>query len=275
VTRARGLFAAALLATTLGGIGCVTPPRDLREPLDDALPVALDDPGLALGVASLANTASDRHSLVGRARVSLDGPELRFSRPQRMAVQTPGKMRIEILGLFDQVAAILATDGRRYQLFEPGAEIQQGPVYPGLLWAVARVDLEPEEAVSLLLGTPWQPRARLEAAAAVKGGGLLLSFRSPIDGGRRIFELDAERRLVRVRQRAADDVLVWEAVYADYRPVGTRTFAHEIEIDFPEVDSHVDFRFETAELNRTLPASAFDLQPRRAADLQPRSAASF
>jgi hypothetical protein len=263
VTRTRGLLAAGLMAGVVAALGCVTPPRDLREPLDSAQPLSLDDPGLALAVAALANAASDRHSLVGRARVSVDGPDLRFSRPQRMAVQTPSKLRIEILGLFDQVAVILATDGRRYQLFEPGAEIQQGPVYPGLLWAVARVDLEPGEAVSLLLGTPWQTGSRLEAAAALDDR-LLLAFRSRVDRSRRIFELDTEHRLVRVRQRAADDVLLWEAVYSDYRPVGTRSFAHEIEIDFPQVDAHIDFHFESAELNRSLPASAFDLRARRA-----------
>jgi hypothetical protein len=263
VTRTRSLLAAGWIVWALAASGCVTPPRDLREPLDLAQPVSLDDRALALGVAALANAASDRHTLVGRAQVSLDGPELRFSRPQRMAVETPAKLRIEILGLFDQVAVILATDGRRYQLFKPGAEVQQGPVYPGLLWAVARVDLEPEEAVSLLLGTPWQRGARLESAGAFDDR-LLLALRSRVDGGRRVFELDAERRLVRVRQRAADDVLLWEAVYGDYRPVGSRSFAHEIEIDFPQVDAHMEFHFESAELNRQLPASAFDLAPRSA-----------
>jgi hypothetical protein len=240
-------------------VGCVSAPRDL-ERLDAAKPVAVDDPRIVALAGALAATAGDRSSLVGSAHLSLKAPDLRFSRPQRVALQEPAQMRVEILGLFDQVAAILTTDGKRFQLYEPGAtDIQEGPVSAALLWQVARVDLEPAEAVSVLLGAPWQASARLEAARELPDGTLLLAYRHPHTGGRRVFEFAPPAYLTRVRERAADDSLVWQVSYDDYRAVGERAFAHSIVISFPRVDAQADFHFETAELNRRLPASAFDL----------------
>jgi hypothetical protein len=254
-----GPFVATVLLAPLLLPGCVGP-GTRPELLDSALPIAVDDPRVASLSRALVATSEDRYSLVGLAQVSLSAPDLRFSRPQRMALEEPASLRVEILGLFDQVAAILATDGDRYQLYQPNTTgIEEGEVSPNLLWHVARVDLEPAEAVGLLLGAPLAAGTQLEAARSVDDGRVLLAFRDPRDGSRRIFEFDAARRLSRVRQRDAGETLQWEVAYDDYRPVGERTFAHRIEIDFPRVDANADFHFKTAELNRKLPANAFRL----------------
>jgi hypothetical protein len=227
--------------------------------LAGAIALATDDQRVVSLVGGLVATAEDRHSLVGAADVSLTSPDLRFSRPQRVALMRPSSLRIEVLGLFNQVAAILTTDGSRYQLYDATRpEIEEGRARPGLLWQVARVDLEPDEAIDLLLGAPLDARSRVEAAHAGKDGRIRIAFRSPVDGGLRIFEFDAESRLSRVRQWAADGLL-WEAVYDDYRPVGDRSFAHEIEIRFPDQEARASFRFTAAELNPDLPPSAFVL----------------
>ncbi len=251
--------AACLLAS------CATTGRIDRDRDEDALAVPLRDPRVVALAGALEATAEDRHSLVGAAHLSLTARDLRFSRPQRIALQEPAHMRVEILGLFNQVAAILTTNGARYQLYEPGsADIQEGPVSAALLWQVARVDLEPAEAVSVLLGAPWQSGAKLEAARELPDGTLLLAYRRAHDGGRRVFEFAPPAYLTRVRERAADDSLVWEASYDDYRDLDGRAFAHSIEIDFPRVEANADFRFDSAELNRELPASAFELARSRA-----------
>ncbi len=248
--------------------GCATPQDPSRsEPFDQAAPLAAQDPRVVSLAGALAAMAEDRHSLVGAARVSLEAPDLRFSRPQRVALMRPSSLRVEILGLFDQVAAILTTDGTRYQLYEPGSpEIEEGVAGRGLLWQVARIDLEPEEAVGLLLGAPVHPDSVLEAARSQGDGTLLIAFRHTAEGARRIFEFDSASRLVRVRHRAADGFLLWEAAYSDYRNPGDRAFAHQIDIDFPERKAHAAFHFQTAELNRDLPASTFVLE-RRSAEL--------
>lgn len=264
MTAGRALaIALAIAGTALHG--CATTGRVDRDHLEAARPVDLHDPRIVALAGALEATARDRHSLVGAVHLSLTAPDLRFSRPQRIALQEPAHMRVEILGLFNQVAAILTTDGDRFQLYEPGAPtIQEGPVSAALLWQVARVDLEPEEAVSVLLGAPWEPHAKLEGARELPDGTLLLAYRRRHDGGRRVFEFAPPAYLTRVRDRAADDSLVWEVSYDDYRAIGERAFAHSIVIDFPRVDANAEFQFDSAELNREIPPSAFRLAQRPA-----------
>ena len=258
-------LAVAFATAALVLAGCATTGRVDRDRLDDALSVPLSDPRITALAGALEATARDRHSLVGAAHLSLTAPDLRFSRPQRIALQEPARMRVEILGLFNQVAAILTTDGDRFQLYEPGSPgIREGQVSAALLWQVARVDLEPAEAVAVLLGAPWESGSRLEAARELPDGTLLLAYRRRHDGGRRVFEFAPPAYLTRVRERASDDSLVWEASYDDYRDLGGRAFAHNVAIDFPRVDANADFRFDTAELNRPLPKSAFELARREA-----------
>ena len=242
--------------------GCATLTSSSRfEPLDRAAAIGVEDPRVVFLAGALATTAGWRHSLVGAARVRLEAPKLSFSRPQRIAVMRPASLRVEILGLLDQVVAVLATDGTRYHFFDaskPG--IEEGELESGLLWQVARIDLEPEEAVSLLLGAPLDPSSVLESAGSLDDGALLLAFRSAKDGSRRVFDFDGSGRLARVRQRAADGLLVWEARYSDYRARGESVFAHGIEIDFPAQGARASFHFRTAELNRDLSSRAFVLE---------------
>lgn len=236
--------------------GCATPLVSSRSE-----PLSRDDPRVVFLADSLAAMARDRHSLVGAARLSLEAPDLRFSRPQRVALRRPASLRVEILGLFNQVAAILTTDGARYQFFDlESSEVEEGEAGRSLLWEVARVDLEPREVVGLLLGAPVQAGSVLESARGRDDGSLLLGFRLAADATRRVFEFDASSGLVGVRHRAADGSLVWEAEYSDYRNLGERLFAHQIALDFPAQQAQATFYFGTAELNRPLPASAFVLE---------------
>jgi hypothetical protein len=128
---------------------------------------------------------------------------------------------------------------------------------------VARIDLEPDEAIDLLLGAPLAERSVLEGAGEGEDGRILIGFRDAVAGGRRIFEFDGGARLSRVRHRVAGDFLVWEADYDDYRAVGDRSLAHRIEVRFPHQEARAAFRFRAVELNRPLPESAFVL-PRTA-----------
>ncbi len=258
MTRRPALAAAGLVVALLAS-SCATP-RSVDERQGSAIDVPLDDARIVALAGALVATARDRNSLVGSAHLSLRSPDLRFSRPQRMALERPARMRVEVLALFGQVAAILTTDGRRFQVYEPGeSRVQDGLVSAGLLWEVARVDLEPEEAVGVLLGVPLQSGAELVGARQLEDGTLLLAYRPPLLESRRIFEFQPPAYLTRVRERDPDGSLVWEVAYTDYRELGERAFAHAVAIDFPRVDAAAEFQFEGVELNRVLPASAFEL----------------
>ena len=86
------------------------------------------------------------------------------------------------------------------------------------------------------------------------------AFRYAEDRSRRVFEFDVSGQLARVRQRSADDRLLWEAAYSDYRTRRQGAFAHQIDVDFPARAARTSIRFQTAELNRDLPASTFVLE---------------
>ncbi|MBK7950325.1 MAG: hypothetical protein IPK00_16630 [Deltaproteobacteria bacterium] len=146
---------ALLAALALFAAGCrtVPPPGFLR-----GAPLAVDD-GRASRLLDdyLARTAT-RDVLRGSARVVLSGPDFKLNRPQNVVVARPARLRFEVVGLFEQLAAVLVADGDRYGFYDASnGEMEHGAVTPGLLWELAKVDVGIPEAVELLLGAP-RPR---------------------------------------------------------------------------------------------------------------------
>ncbi len=115
-----------------------------------------------------------RRGLRGSARVALEGPDFQFDRPQRIAVERPARLRFEILALFDQIAAILATDGEEYGFFDASTrEVSRGRVTSSLLWDLTRIDLDPPEVVELLLAAPEPARGTAHAGTWLEPSGRL------------------------------------------------------------------------------------------------------
>ena len=99
MTRRIGAAACALLLLA----GCRTIEPAPTGPLPEDRPAAL---GL---LAELADRAGRRQALRAVARISIDGPEGAARASQRLAVQRPDRMRVEVLGLFDQIQASIAS----------------------------------------------------------------------------------------------------------------------------------------------------------------------
>jgi hypothetical protein len=265
VKRAAALATGVLLAAA-AVVSCATAPLDPHDPFEQGRLLAADDPRVTALLAGLRTAAAERRSLIASARLSLDAPDLRFRRPQRLAVRRPADLRIEILGLFGQIAAVLVTDGSRYQLWngstQAGAKpgLEQGEVTRELLWSVARVDLLPAEAVSLLLGVPILTAELAPVAAAeTQAGGVAIALGSEPEAGDQVVEFDHEGRLTRASSRDTKGRPLWQAEFADYREVGSDLFAHEVTIAFPRVGARAALRFDSAELNRELSSEVFAL----------------
>jgi hypothetical protein len=184
-----------------------------------------------------------------------------------MAVTRPARLRVEILGLFDQVAALLVTDGPRYQLYDArSAELEEGVVSADLLWRVARVDLEPEEAVELLLGAPLPlPGLSLAEARIQSDGRIALTQRDDRDVLRQRLEFDAAGRLRRVERFDAGGGLLWRGSFDDYRelpaPDGSlQSFAFGVSLRFPRVEAEAELRFVRVTLESELPGDLFVLR---------------
>ena len=127
------LLVSGALASLCFASACHTPSPGVPLAPDDPLPAAL--------LRSLHQRSLVLESIRGVANLSVDSPELRFRRPQRFAAQRPASLRVETLGLFSQVAAVLVTRGGRYQFFDASnAGVQEGPVSDDLLAQVAGID---------------------------------------------------------------------------------------------------------------------------------------
>ena len=268
MTRAAAAATGTLLFAAIAVSGCVTPPPDRsRDSFAPSTLLAPDDPRVTELLAGLQNAVLERRSLIASARLSLDAPDLRFRRPQRLAVRRPADLRVEILGLFGQIAAVLVTDGTRYQLWngskggDPESGLEQGEVSRELLWTVARIDLSPAEAVALLLGVPISAADLAPVAAAeTQAGGVEVVLGSDPGAADQVVEFDRDGRLTRASRRAASGLLLWQASFADYRDLGGALFAHEVSIDFPRFDARAVLHFDTAELNRELSSEVFVLR---------------
>ena len=253
----------AALGLLLCGLVCL---GGCRTPVPER-PLAAADPRPVRLLAGLEASGLDRSALRARAQVAIRAPDLTLRRPQRLAVARPGRLRFEVLGLFGQLAALLVVDGDRYQLYEPGAgQLREGTASSALLWQVARVDLEPSEAVDLLLGVP-RPRPGLRVSRPrVRGDGQVAFERVDARGRlREGFVFDAQGRLAEMTRWAADGRAVWQASFSRYQPIAapdgsSRQFAFEVALHFPRVEGSATLDYQRAELVGELPGSLFRLK---------------
>ena len=255
----RAVALGVLLSAMGWGVGC-------RTPLAPS-PLGVADPSPHQLLAVLAERSQPPAALRARARVAIEAPDLTLRRHQRLAVARPGRLRVEVLGLFGQVAAILVARGEHYQLYESGAsELREGILSPDLLWRVARVDLAPEEAVNLLLGMP-RPLPGLAVAGAWSRGDGDLGF-TRVDGSGQVREryvFDAQGRLAELERLDRAGARIWSARFRDYRPVSSPEslpgeFAFQVLLDFPRVDGRAKLDFQQVDLVAELPDDLFRLQ---------------
>jgi hypothetical protein len=230
------------------------------------LPLPADDPRPELWMRALHDSAISRSSLRGALRLSLDAPDLRLRRPQRLAIERPSRMRVETLGLFGQIAAVIVTDGSSYQFFETASgEVESGEVTPHFLWRLARVDLSPAEAVALLLGAPTPDSAWQRAGAeALADGGVAVEYRDSSGNLRQRFEFGSQGRLLEVETWDAEQRPRWRANFADHRELEGSSFAYEVELVSHRVDARAELHFSDVVLNPELPDGLFVLDIRSA-----------
>ncbi len=230
-------------------------------------PLSPEDPRPARLLERLRERGAARQALRARTRLQIDAPDLKFNRPQRMAVSRPSHLRVEIIGLFGQVAAVLVTDGETYEFYDARqSNFERGPVTESLLWQVARVDLEPAEATRLLLGTP-EPggKYRLADARVLSGGKVGFELQDSRGRVRERYLFDRGERLLQTERLDEEGRLLWRAGFGDYRRIPgsqgeTGEFAHLVELKFPRVRGRVELTFKEVALVPRLPTELFDLE---------------
>jgi hypothetical protein len=241
---------------------CRTPTPDASDRLArSGVPLAVEDQRVQRSLARVRAVTAERTSLRAAARVVIDAPELSLSRPQRLVVERPDHLRIEVLALFDQVAGVVATDGVEYGYVDLTSGVRDtGPVDEGLLWRTARIDLAPADAVALLLGGPrLGPDTRVVEAFEGPEGEVTFDTAAGPDGFMRRYTVDPAGRIVGAGLRVAGGEAVWSAIYGDWREVSGQPVAHRLDLVFPRVDATVRVVFHAVELNPALAPGLFVL----------------
>lgn len=251
--------AAAAFALLLLFASCRAPTPLRRLPEGDLRPQAL--------LREWSERTGGRRALRGTARLAVDAEQsgsddVRLRSKQLLVLERPALLRVEVLGFLDTTVAVLATDGRRYELFEAGERrFESGPVHDDLLWQVARLDLTPAEAVDLILGVPLPGAALIASAAFDAGDGRIRIQLSDPDGAvRRLVDFDAQRQLRWLQVRNAAGAVAWEARFDDYDEVGGAPLAHEISVVVGDGSSRARISLRDVELNPTLTPDIFRLR---------------
>lgn len=224
-----------------------------------AVPLPPGDPRPAALMAHWDAFARSRTGLRGRARLAVDG-DVRIRGKQILVLERPASMRIEVLGFLDQTAAVIATDGERFEIFRSADHsYESGDVRPDLLWREAHLALTPEEAVDVLLGGP-APGADLLPARAAQADADWIRMDLVGAGGRvrQRVAFDSAARLRELSTLDADGGVRWRARFDDYAEVDGEPFAHQIVVD--EGVAHVEISLRDVELNPALDPGIFRLR---------------
>lgn len=184
-----------------------------------------------------------------------------------MAVERPGRLRVEVLGLFDQVAALVVTRDETYQFYDVrSGRLEEGRADPEILWRVARIDLSPEEAVGLLLGAPViEPGLFLADARGYKDGRVAIARRDGRGVVRERYVFDSRGLLLEVQRLGSRGRIIFTAHYSDYRsltgPEGSaENFPFDLKMEFPRVEAKAKLVFKQVDLSASLPNSLFELE---------------
>jgi hypothetical protein len=226
-----------------------------------AVPLAPDDPRPAAFLVGWDEAARERRSLRGRAHLAVDGDDggIRIRSDEIVVLERPARLRVEVQGFLHQTAAVITTDGERFEIFRiDDRSYETGRVHPALLWQEAHIALTPEEAVDVLLGAPALGAGLAPARAVDVGEGLIRM--DLVDAERRVRRRVAFDRTARLREFEVvgdDGAVLWRARFDDYAAVDGVPFAHDIVLDVAAGATHVEISLRDVELNPALPPDIF------------------
>jgi hypothetical protein len=245
------------LFVNLFAVSCQTPPERVLGP---------NDPSALAVLGQWVESAETRTGLRGRARLAVDSADGSIAARGKhvLVVQTPSRLRVEVLGFLNQTLAVVVTDGDRFEVLRTQDRLHEvGELGPTLLWDEARIALTAEEAISVLLGIPVPDPQWVPSPVAMDPRGLTSIDLADTNGVRRQ-RLSFGPHGHLTESQLFDDAgrLIWRAHFDDYREIDGAWLAHEIELDVTTGATHAEISLFDVELNPVLSEDIFRLAPR-------------
>jgi hypothetical protein len=157
-------------------------------------------------------------------------------------------------------AVIVAVNGGSLGVFDSSSNtLIRGPSNEATLERFARIPMQPQKAVRLLLALP-PDAGSTPSSYREQNGASILTYSLP-DGGSTELELDSAGHLTVMRQLERGGRLDYEVHYADYHTVGAIAFPYTIDASFPASGTSLKLRYENPVLDGDIPDSLFVLSP--------------
>ena len=231
----------------------------------EAIPADLSNPRWRALIFGWNAEAKLRKSMRGTLRLAVDAERLPSVRStQSVAVERPGRLRVEVQGFLNQTVAVLTSDAERYQLFRTDdRSLVGGEVHPGLLWEHAYIGVTPEEAIDLLLGAPildptLSPRAAYDMTEPHGGARLEMADDRGVTLERG--EVDRDGNLIRLDVFDERGLPEWGVSLRDFQDVSGFAVPHEIDLEVRAGNSRATLTLSGVELNPDLPEGLFQLR---------------
>ncbi len=220
-------------------------------------PVAIVPQGTVL--ANLFESATVRHTLRGRATVSVSNAGRGASFPQVVVVELPDRARFEAQTTLGSTALVLTLDGNRLRYHSFLAhEYVAAPATLATLDRLAGIPVPPGPLLRLLLGLTPLPLDRSDPrlAAEPEGAGFRLES---VEGSlwQRLWT-GPGGVLARGELGQAGHLLL-RFEFADYRPVEGLPFPFVLHVEDGEGVRKLAVRYDAVTLNEPIPADLFDL----------------
>lgn len=215
-------------------------------------------PGLAEELlASAVRSGESVHSLKSLAKVSYRDSSRSMTVSQALVVESPNRLRTEILGPFGASLLQLSSDGHQMFLNLPREQrFFSGPVDAAHLSLLTHIDVPLEQLVDILLYKVPLLEGAPEAVTLRGAEGYSVSIAK--DGVRQELWFDAERRLVgSFWCRGASPT--WQVEYGDFTPDGG--FPREQRLEDLSNGVSLKVAMSSPELNATIRPELFRLTP--------------
>jgi hypothetical protein len=241
------------------------------RPPEGVRPAPQDRPRVEAWLAGTRAEMDQRRSVRAFGKLRVASERGKGSVKAVVVAQRPDRLRLETLNLLGQTQTLLVVDGDSFAYFEGGA-IERGRTERDVLRLRLGLDLEPREAVALLLAAPSWPAepprqvwaviaGDAEAAPVAQGAA---SEEGPALGGERRAEF-AERSVRfaadgSIRSVAALDpggMARWRADFAGWHAVAGGQYPTQLSFDFPATELRAELTVDDVEVNAELDPQLF------------------